>query len=142
MYSVLAALLIQVLLQITLLLDNKMAPWFVKQFVVLMEKVNANFFTQRKTKKMRALRAFISMHSLIISKFIILGAIYLAFGEQVKFSGPLSGVIAFIVVIIVMVGVESILKRLYFRLIAKISGDGTNSAPFSSTKFKHLTKEI
>ena len=53
---------------------------------------------------------------LFLSKFVILGAINFAFGDSIIFSGPLHGVVAFIVVVVVMLVAEESIVRFYNRL--------------------------
>ncbi len=50
------------------------------------------------------------------SKFVVLEAINLAFGDRVTFAGPVHGLIAMIVVLFVMVIAEEIILRMYRRL--------------------------
>jgi hypothetical protein len=46
----------------------------------------------------------------------MLGAIDFAFGDEVAFGGPLHGVVAFIIVVVVMLAAEEITARIYRRL--------------------------
>ena len=50
---------------------------------------------------------------LFVSKFIILGAINYLFGDDIVFSGPLHGVVAFIIVIVVMLVAEQLIIKFY-----------------------------
>lgn len=100
--SLLAAALLQLLLQLTLKLEEHCAGYFKK-----MKSKWAKFF--------RILTAWLI---LFLSKFVILGAINFLFGEDIIFSGPLHGVVAFIVVIIVMLVAEQSTIRFY-RLLGK-----------------------
>ena len=50
------------------------------------------------------------------SKFVILEALDLAFGESVKFVGVLLGIVWLIVVVVTMVIVEELVVRFYRRL--------------------------
>ena len=47
------------------------------------------------------------------SKFVMLGAINYAFGDRVLFTGPLHGVVAFILVVVVMLVAEELAVRFY-----------------------------
>ena len=47
------------------------------------------------------------------SKFVILEALSLAFGDRLSFGGPFHGVVALIVVVVVMLAVEVALVKLY-----------------------------
>ena len=98
--SLLAALLLQVLLQITLKVEHRIAAFF---------KAKAGM----AAKVMRVLSAWAVLFG---SKFLILEAINIAFGDQVLFKGPYHGIITFIVVIVVMLTAEVIVMRLNKRL--------------------------
>jgi hypothetical protein len=50
---------------------------------------------------------------LFASMFVILWAINFAFGDSIKFGGPLQGVVALILVLVVMVTIEELVQRLY-----------------------------
>lgn len=95
--SLFAAALLQLLLQLTLKFEEQCADYFNK-----MESKWAKF--------LRILSAWLI---LFISKFIILGAINYLFGEDIIFSGPLHGVVAFIIVIVVMLIAEQLIIRFY-----------------------------
>jgi hypothetical protein len=98
--SVLAAILLQVLLKATLVLEHKVAAWF---------NTKSGGFA-------RFMRYFTAWLILFGSKFVMLGAIDFAFGDDVLFAGPLHGVVSFIVVIIVMLAAEEVAVRIYRRL--------------------------
>lgn len=98
--SVLAAILLQVLLKATLVLEHKVAGYF---------NAKSGGFS-------RFMRFFTAWLILFGSKFVMLGAIDFAFGDDVLFMGPLHGVIAFIVVVMVMLAAEEVTLRIYRRL--------------------------
>ena len=50
------------------------------------------------------------------SKFVMLWAIDLAFGDALLFTGPLHGVVAFLAVIIAMVAAEELVEQVVRRL--------------------------
>jgi hypothetical protein len=50
------------------------------------------------------------------SKFVILGAIDVAFGDKVAFSGRLHGIVTLIIVLIAMILAEELVSRVYRRL--------------------------
>ncbi|MEM8767808.1 MAG: hypothetical protein AAGE43_10215 [Pseudomonadota bacterium] len=95
--SVLTAILLQVLLKLTLAFEHRVAL----------------FFTRRAGALWRFLRIFCAWLILFGSKFLMLGAIDLAFGDLVSFTGPLHGVVAFIVVVVVMLVAEEGVVRIY-----------------------------
>lgn len=98
--SVLAAILLQVLLKATLVLEHKVAAYF-------------NAKTGGFARFMRFFTAWLILFG---SKFAMLGAIDFAFGDDVQFTGPLHGVVSFIVVVVVMLAAEEIAVRIYRRL--------------------------
>ena len=98
--SVLAAILLQVLLKATLVLEHKVAAWF---------SAKSGGFA-------RFMRYFTAWLILFSSKFVMLGAIDFAFGDDVLFTGPLHGVVSFIVVVMVMLAAEEVAVRIYRRL--------------------------
>ena len=49
----------------------------------------------------------------------MLGAVDLAFGDDVEFSGPVHGVVAFIVVVVVMLIAEETIVRIHRALARK-----------------------
>ena len=98
--SVLAAILLQVLLRATLVLEHKIA----------------GYFNAKSGGFARFMRFFTAWLILFGSKFVMLGAIDFAFGDDVAFAGPLHGVVAFIVVVMVMLAAEEVAVRIYRRL--------------------------
>ena len=98
--SILAAVLLQVLLRATLALEHRVAVYFSTR-------------PGRSAKVMRYLSAWLILFG---SKFVMLGAIDRVFGDAVHFSGPLHGVIAFIVVVIAMLAAEELAVRMHQRL--------------------------
>jgi hypothetical protein len=98
--SVLAAILLQVLLKATLVLEHKVA----------------GYFNEKSGGFARFMRFFTAWLILFGSKFVMLGAIDLAFGDDVLFTGPLHGIVSFIVVVMVMLAAEEVAVRIYRRL--------------------------
>ncbi|MFV2060623.1 MAG: hypothetical protein ACC653_08045 [Gammaproteobacteria bacterium] len=88
--SLLAAVLLQVLLKITLKIEHHIAV----------------FFKSKSGGMAKMLRILSTWAVLFGSKFAILEAVNIAFGDRVLFSGPIHGVAAFIVVLIVMLVAE------------------------------------
>ncbi len=95
--SLLVAALLQVLLKLTLQL----------------EAVVAGLFEDRRSGGWKFARLFSAWLILFGSKFIMLGVIDFAFGEDVQFGGPLHGVIAFIVLVVTMLAAEELVARIY-----------------------------
>jgi hypothetical protein len=98
--SVLAAILLQVLLQATLAVEHRVAA----------------FFNSKSGGLAKFLRFFCAWLVLFGSKFVMLGAIDFAFGDEVTFAGPAHGVVAFIAVIAAMLAAEELAVRIYRRL--------------------------
>ncbi len=95
--SLLAALLLQVLLQVAIAIEHRAAI----------------FFKGMSGLKAKILRALSTWAILFISKLVILQAINIAFGDSVLFSGPLHGLVAFLVVVIAIITTEQIFFRIY-----------------------------
>ena len=98
--SLLAAVLLQVLLKMTLHIEH----------------IVADFFNAKSGALAKFMRYLSAWAILFISKFIILAAINQVFGASVVFSGALHGVIAFIVVVFAMLLAEELMVRFYQRL--------------------------
>jgi hypothetical protein len=99
--SLIAALLLQVLLQLTLVLEHKVAAYF-----------NAKAGAAAKT-----MRIFCAWLILFLSKFVILEALYFFLGDNIVFGGPLNGVVALIAVVIAILAAEEAIIRFYRKLI-------------------------
>ena len=98
--SVLAAVLLQVLLRATLVLEHKVA----------------GYFNTKSGGFARFMRFFTAWLILFGSKFLMLGASDIALGDDVIYTCPLHGVVSFIVVVMVMLAAEEVAVRIYRRL--------------------------
>ena len=98
--SLVAALLLQVLLKVTLALEHRVA----------------DFFNARTGGMAKFMRYFSAWAILFASKFVILEVINRIFGDDVYFGGPVHGVLAFIAVIVVMLVAEEAIVRFYWWL--------------------------
>ena len=98
--SLLAAVLLQLLLKLTLVIEHRVA----------------DYFKAKEAAWASIMRYFSAWAILFLSKFVILGAINFAFGDSIIFSGPLHGVVAFIMVVVVMLVAEEAIVRFYNRL--------------------------
>lgn len=105
--SLLAAVLLQILLKLTIAVEHRVA----------------DFFKGRSGGLMKFLRFFFAWLVLFGSKFVILEAITFAFGDKVRFDGALHGIVTLILVIVTMLIAEEAVVRLYRRL-----GDSPASA--------------
>ena len=98
--SLLAAIVLQLLLQATLSLEH----WV------------AGKFAGREGALWTAARVLSAWLILFGSKFVMLGAVDRIFGDAVEFSGPLHGVVALIAVLLAMIAAEELFVRIYRRL--------------------------
>lgn len=98
--SLLAAVLLQVLLKLTIAVEHRVAA----------------FFNARPGGWMKFLRFFFAWLVLFGSKFVILEALAQVFGDKVRFSGVFHGIVTLIVVVIAMLVAEEAIVRLYRRL--------------------------
>ncbi len=98
--TLVAAVLLQLLLQGTLIVEHRIAAWFVGRSGLLWG----------------FLRILSTWLVLFLSKFVMLWAIDLALGDAFVFGGPLHGVVTFIAVIVAMVAAEEFIDRIVLRL--------------------------
>jgi hypothetical protein len=98
--SLLAAILLQALLKLTMWVEHHVAV----------------FFNARPGGFNKFMRFFGAWLVLFGSKFVILEAIALVFQGRVHFEGPFHGIIALIVVAVVMVVVEELIARFFRKL--------------------------
>lgn len=96
----LAAIVLQLLLKATIHVEHKVAAYF---------NAKSGGFN-------RFMRFFCAWLVLFGSKFVILEALTLAFGEDVKFEGVLHGIVWLIIVVVTMVIAEEIVVRIYRKL--------------------------
>ena len=93
----LAAVVLQVLLKLTIVLEHKVA----------------SYYNARPGGFNKFMRFFTAWLILFGSKFVILEALVLAFGDRISFGGPFHGIVALIAVVVVMLVVEALLVKLY-----------------------------
>jgi len=102
--SFVAAILLQLLLQITLKVEHLVAEYFKKR-----EGLSAKVF-----------RGISTWGILFISKLIMLKAIELLFSQSIHFSGPIHGAVSFIVVIVAMIVAEQVIVKINQSLRDKV----------------------
>jgi hypothetical protein len=95
--SLVVAVLLQLLLQLTLVLEHRVG----------------GLLAARAGAAWTAVRLFAAWLILFGSKFVMLWAIDLTVGDAVRFTGPLHGAVALVVVIAVMVLAEEVIARIY-----------------------------
>ena len=93
----LAAVVLQVLLKLTIVVEHRVAA----------------FFNARPGGWSKFMRFFSAWVVLFGSKFVILEALIFAFGDRLHFGGPFHGIVALIVVVVVMLVVEVAIVKLY-----------------------------
>jgi hypothetical protein len=96
----LAAVVLQALLKLTIALEHRLAA----------------YFNARSGGFAKFMRFFTAWLVLFGSKFVILEALVFAFGDRLRFGGPLHGIVALIVVVVTMLVVEAAIVKLYRRL--------------------------
>ena len=96
----LAAVILQVLLKLTIVVEHRVAA----------------FFNARPGGFNKFMRFFAAWVVLFGSKFVILGALVLAFGDRLHFGGPFDGIVVLIVVVVTMLVVEAVLVKFYRRM--------------------------
>ena len=98
--TLLAAVLLQILLKLTIALEHRLAT----------------YFNARPGGFAKFMRFFSAWLVLFGSKFVILEALSFALGDGLRFGGPFHGIVALIVVVVTMLVVEAALVLLYRRL--------------------------
>ena len=95
--TLLAAVLLQILLKLTIMFEHKVAAYF-------------NAKPGGFAKFMRYFTAWLILFG---SKFVILEALVLAFGDRLTFGGPFHGIVALIAVVVAMLVMEVLIVKLY-----------------------------
>ncbi len=101
--SLLAAMLLQLLLKLTIKLEHKVADHYKKQ----------------SGKKAKIKRGVITYLILVGSKIVMLEAINIMFGDQIVFTGPWNGLVAFVVVLLAIIIAEFVVSKIYRYLGSK-----------------------
>jgi len=92
-----AALLLQILLQLTIAFEHRLA----------------NYFKAKPGLISKIMRFFSSWAVLFFSKLIILRILNIVLGDKILFTGAFHGVVAFIVVVFAIIIFEQIIIRIY-----------------------------
>ncbi|MGF1719163.1 hypothetical protein L4D20_03860 [Vibrio kyushuensis] len=95
-----AALLLQLLLKLSIKAEHKLA----------------DHFKSKPGTAPKVYRAISTYVILVGSKFVMLEAINIMFGDKVSFSGPFNGVVAFFAVVFVILISEITVSKIYFAL--------------------------
>jgi hypothetical protein len=99
----------------TMLMASILLQFLLKATIAVEHKV-AGYFKSKPGGFMKFLRFFCAWLVLFGSKFVILEALSLAFGDSVKFEGVLHGIVWLIIVVVTMVIAEEIVVRIYRKL--------------------------
>ena len=99
----------------TMLLASIVLQLLLKATIAVEHKV-ASYFKSKPGGFMKFMRFFCAWLVLFGSKFVILEALSLAFGHNVKFEGVFHGIVWLIIVVVTMVIAEEIVVRIYRRL--------------------------
>ena len=99
--SLFCAVVLQVLLKLTIAVEHRVAQYFK---------------AKKPSGLMTFCRFFFAWVVLFGSKFVILEAITLLFGDNVRFEGRFNGIVTLIVVVVVMLIAEEAIVRVYRRL--------------------------
>jgi hypothetical protein len=83
---------------------------------LLLEHWVAAYFKRKPSPFNTFMRFFCAWLVLFGSKFVILEALALSFGENVRFEGVFHGIVTLIVVVVVMLIAEEVIVRFYRRL--------------------------
>jgi len=97
---VLASILLQLLLKWTIIAEHHVL----------------GYFAGKTGFAWTSLKFFVAWLILFGSKFVILEALSLAFGDLVQFHGVFHGIVWLIIVVVLMIVVEELVARLYRRL--------------------------
>jgi hypothetical protein len=95
--SLLAAILLQALLKLT----------------IAVEHMVGGYFKRKPGGLMKFLRFFFAWLVLFLSKFVILEALSFVFGDSVLFEGVLHGLVTLIIVVVVMLVAEELVVKIY-----------------------------
>ncbi|HUR02931.1 MAG TPA: hypothetical protein VM347_10350 [Nonomuraea sp.] len=98
--ALLAAILLQLLLKLTIAIEHRVGA----------------FFKGKSGGLMTFLRFFCAWLVLFGSKFVILEALSLALGDSVRFTGPFHGIVALIAVVMTLLVAEELVVRFVRRL--------------------------
>ncbi len=87
---------------------------FLLQLALKVEHIAADYFFGGKTgTHIKVMRGVSAWAIIFVSKLVILEAINLAFGDSVVFSGPVHGVVSFIVVVVGIIVAEQAFLWIY-----------------------------
>ena len=89
---------------------------FLLKWTIIAEHYVLGFFAGRSGFAWKSLKIFVAWLILFGSKFVILEALSLAFGDLVQFHGIFHGIVWLIIVVVLMIIVEELMVRFYRKL--------------------------
>ncbi|MCP3888754.1 MAG: hypothetical protein GY702_07745, partial [Desulfobulbaceae bacterium] len=90
-------------------------------FFISSEKKAADYFKTKSGAGAKISRGISSYLLLVGGKFVLMGVIAVLLGDAVDFSGPLHGAIAFIILVSAILGVDSLVRKIYYSLGAPVN---------------------
>jgi hypothetical protein len=98
----------------TIAVFTAMLLQFLMQVAMKIEHIAADYFFGGKSgTHIKVMRGVSAWAIIFISKLVILKALSIAFGDSVVFSGPIHGVVSFIVVVMTIIIAEQAVMWLY-----------------------------
>jgi hypothetical protein len=89
---------------------------FLLKWTIIAEHHVLGYFEGKSGLAWTSLKLFVAWLILFGSKFVILEALSLAFGDLVQFHGVLHGIVWLIIVVVTMIIIEEVVVRFYRRL--------------------------
>ena len=89
---------------------------FLLKWTIIAEHYVLGYFSGKTGFAWKSLKLFVAWLILFGSKFVILEALSLAFGDLVQFHGIFHGIVWLIIVVVLMVVVEELVVRFYRKL--------------------------
>ena len=98
----------------TIAMFTAMLLQFLMQVAIKIEHIAADYFFGGKSgTHIKVMRGVSAWAIIFVSKLVILRALSIAFGDSVVFSGPVHGVVSFIVVVMVIIIAEQAVIWIY-----------------------------
>jgi len=111
---------------------------FMMQVAIKIEHIAADYFFEGKSgTHIKVMRGVSAWAIIFVSKLVILKALSIAFGDSVVFSGPVHGVVSFIVVVLVIIIAEQAVMWIYRAL----GDDETKDLNPTEALIKELSEE-
>ena len=122
----------------TIAMFTAMLLQFLMQVAMKIEHMAADYFFGGKTgTRVKVMRGVSAWAIIFVSKLVILEAISLSFGDSVVFSGPMHGVVSFIVVVTGIIIAEQAVMWIY----RSLGNSETKNLSQTEALIKELNKE-